>query len=203
MEQNRLELLDAAACIGRQQAFALVGSKCSAAQAQSLREIRDSRLYERFELTWDEFCPRYAAISRSTADDLIRRLEEFGEAYFRISEISRISPEAYRQIAGRVQGESIDLDGEAIPLTPENAPRIRLGLRVLRAELSRLNRERHRHSGGIVEFADRLDHLLRDLTRRAESHVPQDELAALRGLTHRAIVRFRAYAKTLETITSP
>jgi hypothetical protein len=83
MEAITPELFDAGAWIGRQQAFALIGSKCSAAQAQCLREIRESRTYEKIGVTWDEFCPRYAAISRSKADDLIRRLDEFGQAYFR------------------------------------------------------------------------------------------------------------------------
>ena len=32
-------------------------------------------------VTWVEFCPHYACISRSKADDLIRRLDEFGGTY--------------------------------------------------------------------------------------------------------------------------
>src|ERR1039457_3062840 len=101
-----------------------------------------SRDYEKLGVTWDEFCPRYAAISRSKADDLIRRLDEFGQAYFRICEVARISPEAYRQIAEHVHGETVDLDGESVPLIPENAPRIRQGIRILRAEISRLDEDK-------------------------------------------------------------
>ena len=65
MEETTNELVNAGAWIGRQQAFALIGTKCSAAQAQCLREIRESHAYEKLGVTWDEFCPRYAAISRS------------------------------------------------------------------------------------------------------------------------------------------
>ena len=204
MEPTAHELIDAGAWIGRQQAFALIGNKCDAAQAQCLREIRESRAYEKLGVTWDEFCPRYAAISRSKADDLIRRLDEFGEAYFRICEVARISPEAYRQIADRVQGETLELDGEAVPLLPENAPRIRQGIRNLRAEIHRLAEDRQRHTSGIVELSDRLDNLLRDVNRRIDGRLlPDSERAALRGLAASAIGKFRRVSKALESDGHP
>ena len=201
MEDITNELVNAGAWIGRQQAFALIGSKCSAAQAQCLREIRESHAYEKLGVTWDEFCPRYAAISRSKADDLIRRLDEFGQDYFRICEVARISPEAYRQIADLVHDETVELDGKVVPLIPENAPRIRLGIRTLRAEIIRLAAGKQRPSGDIVELSDRLDSLLRDMSRRIEGRVlPDSELAALRGLTDGAIDKFRRISKTLESV---
>lgn len=201
MEDITNELVNAGAWIGRQQAFALIGSKCSAAQAQCLREIRESHAYEKLGVTWDEFCPRYAAISRSKADDLIRRLDEFGQDYFRICEVARISPEAYRQIADLVHDETVELDGKVVPLIPENAPRIRLGIRTLRAEINRLAAGKQRPSGDIVELSDRLDSLLRDMSRRIEGRVlPDSELAALRGLTDGAIDKFRRISKTLESV---
>ena len=201
MENITNELVNAGAWIGRQQAFALIGSKCSAAQAQCLREIRESHAYEKLGVTWDEFCPRYAAISRSKADDLIRRLDEFGQDYFRICEVARISPEAYRQIADLVHGETVELDGQAVPLIPENAPRIRLGIRNLRAEINRLAAGEQRRKGDIVELSDRLDSLLRDVHRRIDGRVlPDSELAALRGLTDGAIDKFRRISKTLESV---
>ena len=49
-------------------------------------------------LTWDEFCKQHAGASRAHADEIIRRLQEFGAAYFRLSEIIRISPQSYRAI---------------------------------------------------------------------------------------------------------
>jgi hypothetical protein len=201
MENITNELVNADAWIGRQQAFALIGSKCSAAQAQCLREIRESHAYEKLGVTWDEFCPRYAAISRSKADDLIRRLDEFGQDYFRICEVARISPEAYRQIADLVHGETVELDGQAVPLIPENAPRIRLGIRNLRAEINRLAAGKQRQRGDIVELSDRLDSLLRDVHRRIDGRVlPDSELAALRGLTDGAIDKFRRISKTLKSV---
>jgi len=79
--------------VGRQQAFAVIANKCSAAQALCLKQVRETRLYEKLDLTWDEFCKEYAGIGRAYADRLIQQHEEFGEAYFRLSEIARISPE--------------------------------------------------------------------------------------------------------------
>ena len=50
------EWIDAGAWIGRQQAFAVIGSQCSAAQAISLKHVKESRAYEQLGLTWEEFC---------------------------------------------------------------------------------------------------------------------------------------------------
>ena len=201
MENIPNELVNASAWIGRQQAFALIGTKCSAAQAQCLREIRESHAYEKLGVTWDEFCPRYAAISRSKADDLIRRLDEFGQDYFRICEVARISPEVYRQIADLVHDETVELDGKVVPLIPENAPRIRLGIRNLRAEINRLAAGKQRRTGDIVELSDRLDSLLRDVHRCMDGRIlPDSELAALRGLTDGAIGKFRRISKIRESV---
>jgi hypothetical protein len=204
MEPITSELVNAGAWLGRQQAFALIGTKCSGAQAQCLREIRESRAYEKLGVTWDEFCPRYAAISRSKADDLIHRLDEFGQDYFRICEVARISPEAYRQIASLVHGETIELEGEAVPLIPENAPRIRLGIRSLLAEIHRLVADRERRSSGIVELSDRFDSLLRDVNRRLDERVlPDNERAALRALADAAVRGFRRFSSALEAVKRP
>src|SRR5436305_9967717 len=90
---------DAGALTGRQQAFAMIASKCTYAQAVCLKEIHQTRAYEQVGLTWEEFCSQQAGISRITAETIIRRLDEFGEAYFRLAALVRISPDAFRQIA--------------------------------------------------------------------------------------------------------
>src|SRR5437899_3027032 len=123
METNTV--FEAGALTGRQQAFAMIASKCTYAQAVCLKEIHDTRAYETLGLTWEDFCSQHAGISRVTAETIIRRLDEFGEAYFRLAALVRISPDAFRQIAGRVTAETIQLDGEQIPLTSANACKIR------------------------------------------------------------------------------
>ena len=116
---------DMGAWTGRQQAFALIASKCSAAQALSLKQMKDSGCYERQGLTWDEFCRRHAGISRVHADRLIGRYNEFGEAYFRLSALARISVEDYRELAPQVDDNCLEIDGEMVAIVPHNAARIR------------------------------------------------------------------------------
>src|SRR5437879_865637 len=127
--------LDLGCSLGRSQAFGLVASKCSAAQAQCLLAIREQRQYQALGLSWEEFCSRHAGISRSYADQLIRNLKEFGETYFRLSEILHLPEAAYRQIAGAVDGEILEIEGERIPIVPENAARIRKSITRLRSDL--------------------------------------------------------------------
>ena len=141
METPR-EWIDAGAWVGRQQAFAVIANQCSAAQALCLKQVRETRLFEKLELTWDEFCKQYAGISRESADRLIRQYEEFGDAYFRLSEIARISPETYRQISSQVSDEGLEFDGRKLALIPENAPKIRAAIQTLRAQLQQVREAR-------------------------------------------------------------
>ena len=60
--------LESGAWVGRQQAFAVIASKCSAAQAAALKEIKQSRAYEPLGLTWQEFCPEYVGMTRERAE---------------------------------------------------------------------------------------------------------------------------------------
>jgi hypothetical protein len=71
--------IESGAGAGRRQAFAVIAGKCSTAQAAALQEIKQSRVYESLGLTWQEYCPRYAGMTRERADLLIRQFDEFGE----------------------------------------------------------------------------------------------------------------------------
>src|SRR5713226_8790969 len=79
MEQNPQKMIEASVCIGRQQAFATIANKCSSGQAEALKQLHDERAYEHYGLTWEQFCTTHAGISRSLADRIISRIEEFGE----------------------------------------------------------------------------------------------------------------------------
>ena len=127
--------IDAGAWVGRQQAFAVIASQSHAAQALSLKHVKQSRWYQQLSLTWEEFCLEYAGISRTRADNVIRQLDEFGESYFRLSEIARISPQTYRRIAGCVHGGVIEIDGRKLALTQENALKIRAAIQTLFSKL--------------------------------------------------------------------
>jgi hypothetical protein len=126
------DVFDLGAWLGRKQAFAAVAGRCSAADAECLRTIRQKKLYRARGVTWQEFCPQYAGISRSLADEVIRHLEEFGPAYFHLAGVSKITPQAFRLIAPAVSEEGVQCGDETIPFTPENAGRIAAAVEELR-----------------------------------------------------------------------
>ena len=121
--------------VGRRQAFGLIANKCSAADAECLRQMRENKRYKSVAADWEEFCPRYLGLSRGQADKLIHRLEEFGTAYFELSQIVRIPEDAYRAISGAVSGHSIEYNGETIPISEENGPRIAEVVTLLREQM--------------------------------------------------------------------
>jgi hypothetical protein len=84
-------------------------------------------------------------MSRASADRTIDRLEEFGEAYFQLSQVMHISPERYRMVESTVADQTIEFQGEKIPITRENSVRIAAAVGALqranedaRSELLRL-----------------------------------------------------------------
>jgi hypothetical protein len=156
-------------------------------------------------LTWEEFCKDYAGISRQHAENLIRQYAEFGDAYFRLSEIARVSPKTFQRIARHVVADngadSLEIDGQKLPLIPENAAKIRAAIHSLR------NQVRHppvppRPPAGVIELQIRLDALSADLGKAiaALNHAaPSDaERAALCGLAAYAMNKFRNHARQLD-----
>ena len=189
---------DLGAWIGRGQAFGLVANHCSAAHAECLARIRKDGLYKVLNLTWDEFCKEHAGVSRAHADDVIRRLEEFGAAYFRLSEIVRISPQSYRAIQAAVKGETIEFEGDSIPITPENAPRIRQVIGALRAELRQAEAAQVRYSLGISRLQARLDACFEDMSALSRRPLDEGERAALRGLIRYTFNGIKRLSRCLE-----
>jgi hypothetical protein len=122
--------------IGEHRAFSRVADSCSAADAECIRRIRIENLNDLIGQSWEAFCPTYLGISRSEANKIIQRFEEFGASYFEISRVVRISPESYRAIAWAVHDNSIEWNGDRIELTDANAPRIAAAVRSLRSSNS-------------------------------------------------------------------
>jgi hypothetical protein len=118
--------------LGERRAFSRVADSCSAADAECLRRMRDERMYRTKKVNWSQFCTRYLDISKSEANNIIQRFEEFGQSYFEVSRIVRISPESYRAIAHAVKDKSIEHNGERIALTGENAQRVTAAVQALR-----------------------------------------------------------------------
>ena len=143
MEQLMNDSIDLGAWIGRGQAFGVVANGCTAAQAECLRQISESGTYKQTGLSWDDFCHKYVGLSRPRVDALIKNLEEFGKTFFDLSNIVRISPEAYRRVATKIEGQSIKLGAELVPIVPENAARIRNAINHLRTAVREAEHEAH------------------------------------------------------------
>jgi len=118
--------------LGNRRAFAAVAGRCSAADAECLRRIRDQKLYLRRAATWEEFCPNHLGLSRAHANRIIRNLEEFGPDYFEVAQLTRITPEQYRAIAPAIREKNIHVNGQAIALIPENSDRVTAAVAELR-----------------------------------------------------------------------
>ena len=158
---------------GRQEAFLAVATECSAARALCLKQARESRVFEPLGITWDEYCKRYVGISRSSADGIIRHYEEFGESYFRLSDLAPISAETFRLLARDIRGGALEIEGEPVPLTPEHAPKIRAAIKAVRA---RHRKERPpaplltpEQNEANADFWARFQDLLADLRRAAQA----------------------------------
>jgi hypothetical protein len=139
MDQQREDekpekILNLGAWLGRHQAFGLIANRCSAADAECLKAIRDGGEYKQLGMSWDAFCEKHAGVSRVQANRQIHYLEEFGANYFRLSEVMAISPDTYRLIAGAVTEEGIECDGQRVALTPENRGKVAAAVKAIRSK---------------------------------------------------------------------
>ena len=118
------DMIELGTWMGRKQAFALIAGRCSAADAECIRQLRSCKTYRSLGLNWDRFCRERLGISRSTADLIVRQLEELGPAYFALSQILRLTADEYRRIASAISGEKLLHAGEEIPIEAGNASRL-------------------------------------------------------------------------------
>lgn len=151
--------------LGRREAFAAVAGKCSAAEAESLRRIRDERTYLQLDRSWEEFCAKRLGTSRRQVDRTLRLLDEFGPAYFHVAQMAHVTPEEYRAIAPHVSAEGVRLDGAVVALLPENSEQVSAAV----AEL--LEREKPAREKPVVSFEA--------VVKRCESLV--EAIAAMAG----------------------
>lgn len=121
---NEPQAPDLARLLGQRRAFAAVSGRCSAAHAQLLRQIHDEKLYLPHAPTWEAFCGPNLAVSRRHADRLISLLNRFGPIYFEITQLIGLSPRQYLAIEPVVRENSLLVNGEAVSLIPDNAPKL-------------------------------------------------------------------------------
>ena len=135
------ELLELGVVLGQNHAFGLIAGRCSAAQAEGLRRVREEKLYKRCTEKWDDFCPRFLKMSRSEADRTIKLWEEFGATYFELSQLTRVSPETFRAIAPAIEDGVLHYHGETIELSPENSRKVAAAVAELRSALPKRSAE--------------------------------------------------------------
>ncbi len=163
--------------LGRHQALAWISSRCSAADAHALREIRELKLYRSLDLSWEEFCPIHVGFSHKKADRIIEQLDEFGDSYFNLSEVLRIPAPEYRGLQPSIKENTLEFDGRRIPITRENAKELLEAVQTLRI---RLQREKDSRSP-LVALQSRLDRVAGEIAaaiRRSEA-ADREQLLAI------------------------
>ena len=122
MSDNQ-QVLELGIMLGQRRAFGLVAGRCSAAQAECLRKVRDEKTYLKFATTWDESCVRQLKISKRTADRAIALLKKHGTLYFETAALTGITPAEFERIEQAIQRDGIHAGSDVIALIPENAAR--------------------------------------------------------------------------------
>lgn len=193
---DQAAMLELGVALGQNHAFGLIAGRCSAAQAEGLRRLREEKLYKRCTEKWDDFCPRFLKISRSEADRTIRLWEEFGASYFELTQLTRVSPETFRLIGPAIQDGALHYQGEAIQLNPENAQKVAAVVAELRSAFPKrpaapqsLMREIQGlcHEGNLTDRIQKLHDCCTLVVAEFEKISHDDGLGAGRMLLHSAL----------------
>ena len=107
--------------MGRREAFSLIAGRCSAADIEIIRRIKEEKLYARMNCSWSEFCARHLHVARRTVDKEIAYLHAFGPAFFTIRQLTHVRIKDYRAIAEHITEQGVNLDGNVVALLPENS----------------------------------------------------------------------------------
>lgn len=184
--------------MGRRQAFGAIAGKTAAADVECLRRIRDEKLYRAKAEDWGSYCQKYIGVSQSYANRLIRQLEEFGPNYFHLSQLARISADAYRQIAGSVDDDGIRFGGEKIAIIPENSQKLIEAVNALRAESgdggsggAKLSRK------GVAKQRERLEASIAEMNRMLESGLAESEREELAAAVEAGMRELRLLSLSL------
>ncbi|HXB72098.1 MAG TPA: hypothetical protein VNY05_27930 [Candidatus Acidoferrales bacterium] len=110
--------------MGRREAFGLMAGRCSAADVEIVRRIRDEKLYESLDCNWDEFCTRHLHAARRGVEREMGYLRKYGPAFFTVRQLTRISVKDYQSIAGHITEQGVNLDGAVIALHSENTGQV-------------------------------------------------------------------------------
>jgi hypothetical protein len=152
--------------LGRHQALAWVASRCSAADAHTLRHIREQKLYRALDQSWEEFCRDHAGFSHKKADRIIDCLDEFGDSYFNLTEILKIPVPEYRALQPAIENNHLEFDGQRIPISREQTRELLEAVRTLRGRM-----EKAEEKSPMADLQNRLDRVVGEVAgaiRRSE-----------------------------------
>jgi len=149
--------------LGRRQAYVELAGRCSAFDAASIKRLREAKLYSKLAPNWGEFCPKYLGMSKASADRVIRWLDDFGPDFFTLTQLTRVTPDEYRErIAPAMADGAIRRGGETIKLIPENTEKVAAAVDELRQsstpEAGRMDADERVHAlsrridGVVTEF---------------------------------------------------
>jgi hypothetical protein len=159
--QSDEALLELGKVLGQSMAFGTIAGRCSAAQAAALQQARTEKVYRRFGLTWNQFCPKHLRMSGTQADEIVRVLQEFGPEYFENTETVRISPDTYRLVAPFIRDKALHIEGEMLELNSANVQKVARGVRESQRALPPPAAPVPAPAGAPETLSDRLDALHR------------------------------------------
>ena len=195
MKPESIESLNLGKWIGRGQAFAVSASHSLLSQAKCWKEIHDSGSYKASGLNWDEFCTQEIGLSRQYVEELIGNLEEFGETFCQMLQIVKISPDVYRAISPKIDGEAIEIDGEMVPIALENAGRIRAAVLQMRGELRQAKQKPTKDP--VVAVHTRIQGCVNAISRLSQGNLEADGRDALRSVVQDSLLRLVEISKRL------
>ena len=158
-DKNERTVFELGVMMGQRRAFGMVAGRCSAAQAECLRKIRDENLFLPYASSWDEYCTQHLKVSRRTADRVVKQLKESGPLFFEVAVLTGVTYQQYRRIAKSIEPDGIHVGGEVIALIPANTDR------AIEA-VSRLQAEAEAESGTAGEAAPAVPEQIRALEKR-------------------------------------
>lgn len=184
VEKKTVEAFELGTWVGRKQAFSAIAGRCSAADAECMRQAFVGKHYRALGLKWDEFCKQRLGLSRATADRIIARLEEFGPQYFVLAQATGITESEYRRIRPAVHGQALLHAGEEIPITPENGPRLAAAVEALKSGCEA------REPGAAAALTDAAGNALTPAEAEIQAEIER-EFARAAGSAKVALKQFR------------
>jgi len=194
---DNAELLETGIVVGQTSALGLIAGRCSAAQAERIRRLREHKVYKRCSEKWEDFCAKYLKMSRAEADRTIKLLQEFGPTYFELSQLTRVSAETYRAIAPHIENGVLHHNGEAIELNVENSHKLAAAVAEIRGAIPKNTSELTQELNDLSQEPDvqqRIDRLAQccfKIVAEFESIARAERLGSTRGYLQNTLAHVR------------